>query len=109
MERNLYARVVRITATMPSPAREAAQAGYLNESDRTLGPIAYLRFAAAHPVPVTNHLLRDAGAFFAKSGVERITLDYLGTAPNAAVVQDPKEGWRRQLELHGPVHTASYL
>lgn len=109
MTRNLYERVARITAAMPRADSEAARAAYLDVSDRKLGPIAYFRFSAEHPLPALEHLLRDASVFFGKSGVERITLDYFAIAADSREVQSPTDGWRRQLELHGVAHTVSYL
>lgn len=108
MEANLYMRVMRITATLPPAQRDAARAIHLDPQSRMLGPIGYLRFAIDHPVATFRHTARDAGAFFVKSGIERITLDYAGR-PNAAVVQSHRSGWRQQLELHGPIHTALFL
>lgn len=109
MERNLYERVARITSTMPTDEREAARAAYLAEPDRKLRPLTYFSFAIEYPLPVLEHVLRDATVFFAKSGVERITLDYLALVPESGAIQSPQDGWRRQLELHGVAHTASYL
>lgn len=109
MERNLYERVARITATMPIDERDIARAAYLTDRGRKLGPAAYFIFAVEYPLPVAQHVLRDGVAFFAKSGIERITVDYLAVVAGSQAVQSPSDGWRRRLELHGVAHTAAYL
>lgn len=109
MTSNLYERVMRITATLPAKERRAARATYLQDSEHSIGPFAYMRFSLDYPQASLEHLLRDAVAFFAKSGVERITIDYLALSTRSAMLQDDQEGWRRQLELNGAAHTARYL
>ena len=64
---------------------------------------------AAYPASSLRHLTRDAAAFFGKSGVERITIDYLALGADPDAVQDEHAGWRRRLELHGPTDTLGYL
>jgi hypothetical protein len=113
MERNLYERVMRITATLPPTERDAARSAHLpparEGSERSLGPLGYLRFSADYPGASLKHLMHDVTSFFGKSGVERITIDYLALTPNARALQDPDHGWRQQLELHGWPHTLRYL
>lgn len=113
MERNLYERVARIIATLPPEERDNARADYLPTGNdghaRTVGPVQYLRFVAAYPVASFKHLMHDMTAFFAKSGVERVTIDYLALTPHADALQDPDHGWRQQLELHGWPYTVRYL
>lgn len=109
MGRNLYERALRITDTMPTAAREAARAAHLDGRNRSLDPLGYVRFSLDYPLPSLKHFARDATTFFAKSGVERVTIDYLGDRSSARAVQDPRRGWRVQLERHGLAHTMSFL
>lgn len=109
MGRNLYLRVARITAAMPPVRRDAARATHLNSKDRSLGPVEYFRFTAEYPGASLNHVMRDAAAFFGKSGIERVTIDYLAARPGARAVQNPNGGWRQQLERRGPIATLDYL
>lgn len=111
MERNLYERVTRITDTMPPAMRAEARAHYLATADRELGAGTYMRFSLDYPSASLRHLMRDAMAFFGKSGVERVTIDYLALSSRAHTnaLQDPERGWRRQLEEHGPIQTARTL
>lgn len=109
MGRNLYDRVARIAATMPAATQEDTRAAYLNRADRKLEASAYVRFSFEHPAASLAHLGRDALNFFGKSGIERVTIDYLALHPAASGVQDPQRGWRHHLEMHGPIATARYL
>lgn len=109
MEHNLYERVRRIASTLPPAEQSEVRAEYLGSPARKLGPVAYLQFGVEHPLPFLRHVSRDAMTFFGKSGVERITLDYLAGDRDVRALQNPKTGWRRQLELHGPLFTARYL
>lgn len=113
MERNLYERVLRITATLPPGERDQARAAYLpaaaTPADRELGALGYLKFSVAYPAASSKHLLHDATAFFAKSGVERLTIDYFALTDGAAELQDPDRGWRQQVEVHGWPHTLRFL
>lgn len=109
MERNLYERVARIVDTLPSERRLEARAAYLASPERELGPVDYLRFSADYPGAALQHLVLDGTAFFAKSGIERITIDYLHLRAGEDTVQDTNDGWRQQLERHGWQYTATYL
>jgi hypothetical protein len=109
MGRNLYERVGRIAATLPAEQQRQARAQYLDTVEPTLGPVEYLSFSLAYPKAALRHLMHDATAFFAKSGVERITIDYLQMRPRAGSIQDSDNGWRQQLERHGWPYTIRYL
>lgn len=109
MERNLYDRVGRITDTLPPAARVEARAAYLENENRELGATDYLRFWIDYPAASFKHLARDAMAFFGKSGIERVTLDYLALGSDTQQLQDPDRGWRRQLEERGAIETARSL
>ena len=109
MERNLYERVGRITDSLPSAEQENARREHLSSPERTLGASDYLRFSFAYPVASLRHLMHDATAFFAKSGVERITIDYLQLTPDASRLQGSRDGWRQQLERHGWAYTLRFL
>lgn len=109
MERNLYERVERITDTLPPAVRADARAVYLDAENQELTAATYLRFWLDHPGASFEHLARDAMAFFGKSGIERLTIDYLALSSGAKSLQDPERGWRRQLEEHGLIQTARSL
>ncbi|MFO7305921.1 MAG: glycosyltransferase family 39 protein [Gammaproteobacteria bacterium] len=109
MERNLYSRVDRIAATLPSSTRSYVQATYLAHPDRELSPATYIRFSLQHPFASLVHLGRDALNFFGKSGIERVTIDYLALHSDANSLQDPRHGWRRHLEARGTLATVRYL
>ncbi len=109
LERNLYERVERITATLSPAMRAQAHEQYLQDANRELGPVTYMRFSIEYPGASLKHLLRDGLAFFGKSGIERITIDYLALSSSAKSLQDPERGWRRHLEEHGIVRTTYYL
>jgi len=95
---NLYARIQRMSASLPQAERPAPRpAGHTS-----VGVAEYLRFVARHPVAAAGHSVRDVVALTAKSGIERLTLDYLDLFPRArSAIQDSDAGWRVQLEKHG--------
>ena len=108
---NLYDRVELMIETLPAAGSVDARRRFLEpQHEHTLALGDYARFAAAQPQAFAAHSLRDAAVFVAKSGVERIFVDYLGWNPAArAGLQDPRRGWRQQLAARGPRETLSYL
>jgi len=95
---NLYGRMQRISDSLP----EAERAPRRPPGHTTAGVGEYLAFVAHHPAASARHSLRDLVTLTAKSGIERLTLDYLDLFPDARnAIQDSDAGWRVQLEKHG--------
>ena len=95
---NLYNRVQRMAPDLPPQERFADREG------ARLGMAEYLRFVAAHPGLAAAHGARDLAALGAKSGIERVLLDYLDLYPEQRrELQDWTGGWRQRLEAEGPV------
>jgi uncharacterized membrane protein YidH (DUF202 family) len=92
---NLYQRMQRIAASLPQGAPPAT-----GETRASLAE--YARFVAAYPGPAARHAARDLAALAAKSGIERLTLDYLDLFPTARTrIQDSGSGWRVRAEQIG--------
>ena len=108
--RNLYQRVRFISLTLPEDARAQVEASYLNQIDRgTLGIGEYLSFVARYPVPFAAHFGRDSAAFFVKSGIEKVTIDYLAGGSFSDLKEDEGGGWRRRLQRDGLLSAAHFL
>jgi hypothetical protein len=97
---NLYQRMHRMAVALPEAERpERKPAG-----QTTAGLGEYFAFVLQHPVAAAKHSARDLATLGVKSGVERLVLDYLDLFPESrAALQDTGEGWRAQVERHGPV------
>jgi len=94
---NLYYRMHRM-APQDAPVR--------GEGERRAGVVEYLRFAAAHPAAAAAHGARDLVTLGVKSGIERLTLDYLDLFPQAReALQNPAAGWRANVESRGALAT----
>ncbi len=90
---NLYYRMQRM-APQDAPVR--------GEGERRATVLEYARFVAAHPAAAAAHSARDAAAIAFKSGIERVTLDYLDLFPQAReALQNPAAGWRANVESRG--------
>ena len=112
MGRILYQRVRVISLTLPEDARADVERSYLNQDDERgrLGVGDYLSFGLQHPVPFVVHFGRDSLVFWLKSGVEKVTIDYLGGGDSFAnLKQDDGGGWRRRLQRDGPIATGVFL
>lgn len=108
---NLYQRVWRISETLPAAEAEAVHRQYLNQGDKgSLGVPAYLQFGLSYPAPFLKHAARDTVIFVAKSGVERIPIDYFEMNAEArSHLQDAGSGWRSHLEQEGVLSTIRLL
>ena len=94
---NLYERVQRMGASLPQEERPRIMPlGYTTLSIRE-----YLRFVAHHPAAAAAHSARDLATLGVKSGVERLTIDYLDLFPSSRALQDSASGWRAQVEQKG--------
>lgn len=92
---NLYYRVQRMAAELPPHER------FAERQEKRLGVGEYLRFVLAHPGLAAAHAARDIAVLSAKSGVERVAIDYLDLFPESRALQDPASGWRKALEQKG--------
>jgi hypothetical protein len=95
---NLYHRMQRMAVTLPEAERPALR----GPGERRARIGEYLAFVAAHPGEAAAHSARDLFALAVKSGVERVTIDYLDLFPQQRDAQrNPDQGWRGQLERRG--------
>ncbi len=95
---NLYFRMQRMASELPKAERPPERGP--GETKATLGE--YAGFVAAHPVLAAKHSARDLGVLTAKSGIERVVIDYLDFYPESRrELQDGESGWRAQVEQRG--------
>jgi hypothetical protein len=94
---NLYARAQRMAVSLPPEERPRVRPlGYT-----TMNLREYLGFVARHPGAAAAHSARDFATLGVKSGVERLTIDYLDLFPASRALQDADSGWRAQVEREG--------
>jgi hypothetical protein len=98
---NLYYRMQRMGAALPEAERPPVKP----QGEKRVSVGEYLRFVAAHPRAAAMHSARDAATVAVKSGVERVTIDYLDLFSEARQLQDSDQGWRADLESEGAVKT----
>jgi len=95
---NLYERVERVAALLPENQRPVERPS----GQRRLSLGEYMAFVAAHPLLTALHSGRDVVVLAAKSGIERLTLDYFYLFRQMRVqVKDPDSGWRATAERVG--------
>ncbi len=111
LSRNLYLRVEWIADTLPADERRQAQARYLTQGpEGEASPLTYLRFGMEHPLALVRQTGVDAAMFVGKSGIERLSIDYLqADAAARREVQHPRYGWRYRLQTEGVYPTLIYL
>lgn len=111
MAHNLYQRTARMVETLPPAGQAAAKERYLTSgTSGVLGVGEYLKFGLQYPALFLSHSARDSVIFMAKSGLERIPIDYLLLNAEArAALQDADSGWRKRLEREGPGAALGYL
>ncbi len=111
MAHNLYQRTARVVETLPPAEQAEARAHYLTTGAQgTLTVGEYLNFGLHFPTPFLLHSARDGMVFFAKSGLERIPIDYLLINSEArAALQNSESGWRTHLESGGIGEALEYL
>jgi hypothetical protein len=114
---NLFIRTRIMIDTLPDGERQAATRRFLLPAAGarealarpdyfTFGPVLsagqYLRFCLAYPREALGRAAGDAVLFFTKSGVEKITVDYLDLAGKRRdVLQDNQNGWHQTFERIG--------
>jgi hypothetical protein len=95
---NLYVRAHRMAAALPEAERPALKPA----GQTTMGVREYLGFVVHHPAAAAEHSARDFATLAAKSGIERLAIDYLDLFPRSRVaLQDSQSGWRAQIEQKG--------
>jgi hypothetical protein len=103
---NLYYRMQRMGATLPEAERPPVKPQ--GHTQASIGE--YLHFVLAHPAAAAAHSVRDAGVMVFKSGIERVTLDYLDLFPQSRdALQQSEGGWRTSLEEEGALATLAAL
>jgi hypothetical protein len=99
---NLYARMQRMAAALQQAERPAVKP----QGQKRVSVAEYLRFVLAHPGAAAAHSARDLVTVTVKSGIERVTLDYLDLFPaSRRALQDSDQGWRADLESQGAART----
>jgi 4-amino-4-deoxy-L-arabinose transferase-like glycosyltransferase len=113
---NLASRLTFISQKLGDQEREVAREHFLqfhvNEATglEEASLRQYAEFCAAYPSPCLAHLTTDLLAFFAKSGIEKITVEYLSLAGDTRYqFQDMAVGWRSRLEHEGLVGVGKYF
>ncbi len=110
LARNLYMRVAEVAAGMPPlearklTTEHLAQSGY-----GRMGVGEYLEVALQYPGPFAGAAARDAAVFWGKSGIERLTVDYLGSEAQFAALTDRDIGWRKRLDTESLMKTLQYV
>jgi len=112
LQHNLYSRVEYIARTLPSDVAEQVRTGILevSPSPRQLSVSKYVSFVSKYPSAALNHYKNDLLAFFGKSGVEAVMLDYLNYAPDLrSNLRMRGNTWRRDLDQHGIIYVIGDL
>jgi uncharacterized membrane protein HdeD (DUF308 family) len=106
---NLYYRVEAIATTMPPSETRAITTRYLAGGQHAFTALKYLSFVAHYPLPVLIYAARDAEVLLFKSGVERITVDYLADEQQTKTLQTRDgNGWRQYWDKYGAIAAIQY-
>jgi hypothetical protein len=106
---NLYLRTAAVAATMPKAQERAIQEEYLGEEGHgQLRTAQFMTVMFQYPLPFLAAAARDALVFWGKSGIERITVDYLGSDEQYQALTSVESGWRQHLDYSGPMATLRY-
>jgi hypothetical protein len=107
---NLHDRVEAIATTMPPDETRAITTRYLAGGQHAFTTLKYLSFVAHYPLPVFIYTVRDAEVLLFKSGVERITVDYLTDEQLAKPLQTRNgNSWRQYWDKYGALAATQYL
>jgi 4-amino-4-deoxy-L-arabinose transferase-like glycosyltransferase len=108
---NLYDRVTHIINRLPEHDRANARAAFLHETfsratmrnEHVMTLLNYFRFCQHYPVGCLRFTGEDVVIYFAKSGVEKVTIDYLDLAPDVQELVNRPFDWRDQLNSQGMI------
>ncbi len=112
---NLMLKARFISDTFPAEAREKARQRHIEPArnrDGLLTPLEYARFCADYVGPCTSQVMQDALNFFFKSGIERVTLDYLGLLSEQERIETQRahtgssRGWAQEVRRRGALAAA---
>lgn len=86
---NLYDRATKIIDRLPEHDRAQARAAFLHETfnretmhnEHAMTLFDYFRFGLHYPAGCLRFTGEDIAIYVAKSGVEKVTIDYLDLAP----------------------------
>jgi hypothetical protein len=111
MVHNLYQRVWRISKTLPPEEAAQARAEFLDQGETgKLSVFEYLKFGLHYPLPFLQQAARDTLIFVAKSGIERIPIDYFEFNREVRKeMQDARSGWQSHFEKEGVIAALRYL
>jgi AMP-binding enzyme/Dolichyl-phosphate-mannose-protein mannosyltransferase len=110
--RNLYYRAKKIIdGRLPEHDRAQASAAFLHETfsretmqnERVMTVRAYFRFCLHYPTGCLRFAGEDIAMYFAKSGVEKVTVDYLDLAPDVQELVNKPYDWRDLLYSQGVI------
>ncbi len=104
---NLYDRVNRIITSFPLDQQQLLIHRYLDsaETKKMLSIPEYLSFVIDHPYGYFSQLGRDALVFCIKSGISRVSPDYLGDVE----ARKSFRHWRGEWEKHGLFYSMKSL
>lgn len=94
---NLYFRMRYMAAGLPPEDQPPHRAR--GETKATVGE--YLVFVVQYPEKAAAHSARDLAVVFFKSGIERLTVDYLDLFERRSRLQSAEAGWRADVEQRG--------
>src|SRR5439155_11258244 len=106
---NLYDRVLHIINRLPEHDRAEARAAFLHETfsretmrnEHVMTISNYFRFCLQYPRGCLRFTGEDVVIYLAKSGVEKVTIDYLDLAHDVQELVNSPFDWRDQLYSQG--------
>jgi hypothetical protein len=110
LNHNLYLRVEEVASTLSQSEAAEVKARYLRpEAQGRMGVIEYAGAALHHPRAFAAAAARDGLVFWGKSGVERFTVDYLGSDVQFKALTSVDHGWRAHLDREGAASALRYV
>lgn len=106
---NLYDRVTKIIDRLPERDRARARAAFLHDTfdretmsnEHAMTLFDYFRFGLTYPAGCLRFTGEDIAIYVAKSGIEKLTIDYLDLAPDIQEMANKPYDWRSQLYSNG--------
>ena len=114
---NLLLKARFISDNFPPDAKERAQRQTIApamDRDGLLSAAEYARFCADYAGPCASQVAQDALNFFLKSGIERLTLDYLGLLPEQERIETQRahpgssRGWAQEVRRRGALGATKF-